>query len=55
MTPWFKGFNGTIEPANEDRTSYIVRGNYGIIGSDKLEISELPIKKWTRDYKNFLE
>ena len=22
---------------------------------DKLEISELPIKKWTRDFKNFLE
>ena len=24
-------------------------------GGDELEITELPIGKWTRDYKNFLE
>src|SRR4051812_4189163 len=55
MTPWYKGFTGSIEPANEERTSYIVRGNYSIVGTDKLEITELPLKKWTRDYKTFLE
>jgi hypothetical protein len=26
-----------------------------MLGDNKVEITELPIKKWTRDYKNFLE
>lgn len=55
MTPWYKGYEGSIEPTTEDRSSYLVRGNYRIISDNKLEITELPIKKWTRDYKNFLE
>lgn len=36
-----------------------MRGVFKILGaeeeSDELEITELPISKWTRDYKNFLE
>lgn len=30
-------------------------GVYNILEDDELEITELPIGKWTRDYKNFLE
>ena len=54
MSPWFKGFEGTIELAANNK-SYLVRGIYNIIDDDEMEITELPIGKWTRDYKNFLE
>ena len=30
-------------------------GVYNILDDDELEITELPIGKWTRDYKTFLE
>jgi DNA topoisomerase-2 len=32
-----------------------VSGVYNVLSEDELEITELPIGKWTRDYKNFLE
>lgn len=53
MHPWYKGFKGTIEPAGNK--NYIVSGVYNTISEDELEITELPIGKWTRDYKTFLE
>lgn len=54
MKPWYKGYTGSIEKeSSADR--YIVTGIYEIISEDELEIKELPIGKWTRDYKNFLE
>lgn len=33
----------------------MVKGVYKIISDDEIEITELPVGKWTRDYKNFLE
>ena len=30
-------------------------GVYRVLDDDELEITELPIGKWTRDYKTFLE
>ena len=53
MHPWYKGFIGEIEEV--PGKGYNVRGVYNIISEDELEITELPIGKWTRDYKNFLE
>lgn len=53
MHPWYKGYGGIIEE-NEDGTSYTVQGNYEIIDDDEVEITELPIGKWTRDFKDFL-
>lgn len=52
MHPWYKGFVGEIDPK---QNGYIVRGAWEVIGDDELAISELPIGKWTRDYKTFLE
>lgn len=52
MHPWYKGYTGTIEAADG---KHIVTGVYNILEDDELEITELPIGKWTRDYKNFLE
>ena len=56
MFPWYKGYIGSIEQKGESR-DFTVRGVYRVLeeGGDELEITELPIGKWTRDYKNFLE
>lgn len=54
MHPWYKGYTGTITENPEER-KHIVTGVYNVLGDDELEITELPIGKWTRDYKNFLE
>jgi hypothetical protein len=35
-----------------EKGGYIVRGKYRVIGEGLIEIYELPIKKWTRDFKN---
>jgi len=34
---------------------YLCHGIYTVLSDDELEITELPVGKWTRDYKNFLE
>merc|ERR1719277_1733406 len=52
MRPWFRGFTGTIEHLGKG--SYYSWGKYW--QSDPgLEITELPIRKWTQDYKEFLQ
>lgn len=56
MKPWYKGFQGTIE--KNDKKGYTVTGNYewkNTGNGDILVITELPIKKWTKDYKEHLE
>lgn len=54
MTPWYRGFTGKIQPKDSLRSSYEVKGKWEV-KHGKLIITELPIQKWTRDYKNFLE
>ena len=54
MTPWYRGYQGKIS-FNHDNNSYLFTGKYDYQLPYKLVISELPIKKWTRDFKNFLE
>ena len=57
----YRGFNGTI--VEEERRgkkalggrSYVVTGTIRQVDDTTLEISELPIRKWTQDYKEFLE
>ena len=53
MVPWYKNFTGTIEPS--ENGNYLVTGVWKQINSHQIRITELPIKKWTRDYKNMLE
>lgn len=50
--PWYPNFLGTITKTTE--TSYTVRGVFDI-AEGKLNITELPIGKWTNDYKEFLD
>lgn len=52
MNPWYKGYTGTIV---QSENRHIVTGVYDIPEENILEITELPIGKWTRDYKTFLE
>jgi DNA topoisomerase-2 len=51
--PYYEGFKGTINKIAIDK--YLIKGNYKMIGTDKIEITELPIGTWTEDYKIFLE
>ena len=48
MTPWFKGFNGTIENLGE---RYVINGEIASVSDTKLEITELPIRVWTQSFK----
>lgn len=52
--PWYRGFEGTIEQ-NDIEQSYVMKGVYKVVGRTTVEITELPVGKWTQDYKEFLE
>jgi DNA topoisomerase II len=52
MIPWYKGFKGTIEPLDASR--YTTRGAWATDGHT-LTITELPIGRWSSDYKELLE
>ncbi|MCO5587675.1 hypothetical protein L7F22_041626 [Adiantum nelumboides] len=57
MDPWYKGFQGTIEHTitKESGRSYTISGVYEEVDETTLRITELPVRKWTQDYKEFLE
>ena len=51
---WYRGYTGGIEPI--DKGGFQVKGTYNWDSDNSLlNITELPIKKWTKDYKDFLE
>lgn len=52
LTPWYKGFTGTIDKVEENR--WVSRGVYKIV-SNTVTITELPIGTWTEDYKSLLD
>lgn len=54
MAPWYKGYTGKINPA-ERGGGFTTQGKYEVLDENTLRITELPIKKWTREYKTFLE
>jgi DNA topoisomerase II len=53
MQPWFRGFQGTVQEAGQDR--YKFSGIAKKIGNTEIEITELPIRTWTQDFKDKLE
>ena len=61
MIPWYKGFDGQIsrvisKGSSADKgESFSVSGTINIIDEKTIEIVELPLRKWTQDYKDFLE
>jgi DNA topoisomerase-2 len=53
MTPWFRGWKGTPEEAGPNR--YAFNGVIKEVGNNEVEITELPIRMWTDDFKAKLE
>jgi DNA topoisomerase-2 len=53
MNPWFRGYRGSLERIESDK--YKVSGIYEKISDTTVEITELPIRKWTQDFKEMLE
>eukprot|EP01135_Chromosphaera_perkinsii_P010658 Nk52_evm58s2192 gene=Nk52_evmTU58s2192 len=53
MHPWYKGYDGFIEFVAENK--YLVHGKYEKIDETTLRITELPLRSWTQNYKEFLE
>ncbi|CAE7561257.1 top2 [Symbiodinium natans] len=50
MCPWYSGFKGSIV-LSPDKVGYESVGVIEKRGPTTLEITELPIRKWTQDYK----
>jgi DNA topoisomerase II len=55
MNPNYYGFDGDILPDDKKAGTFKVLGKIERIDDTTLFISELPLKKWTQDYKQFLE
>lgn len=49
MVPWFKNYKGTIEELSDHK--YCVSGEISVLDDNTVEISELPIRTWTQNYK----
>lgn len=52
MKPWFRHFTGVIEKIGPNK--YISRAKYEKINDDTIHITDLPIGRWTDEYKAFL-
>ncbi len=57
MQPWYRGFIGEVKTKSGGRyaSSYATEGIIERISDDTIVIMELPVKRWTQDYKAFLE
>lgn len=57
MLPWYKNFCGQIEASTTEngQPSFVFYGKWRETDPYSIEITELPIRRWTRDYKTMLE
>lgn len=53
MLPWWRGFNGTIKKTGDNK--FEVTGVARKVNDTTVEITELPIHKWTQTFKAELE
>jgi DNA topoisomerase-2 len=53
IEPYYEGFKGTISKLSKQK--YLIKGCYSIVGTDVIQITELPVGTWTEDYKAFIE
>ncbi|RAH47239.1 DNA topoisomerase 2 [Aspergillus brunneoviolaceus CBS 621.78] len=53
MQPWFRGFTGEVTDIGGDRFKF--SGVIKETGEKEVEITELPIRTWTQDFKDKLE
>jgi DNA topoisomerase-2 len=54
MTPWYKGFTGTIEE-KPNSENFISKGVWKRVSRGTIHITELPIGMWTRKYLEKLD
>ncbi|XP_021890757.1 DNA topoisomerase 2 isoform X1 [Carica papaya] len=56
MHPWYRGFKGTIEKSatKEGGVTYTVTGIIEEVDETTLRIRELPIRRWTDDFREYL-
>ena len=52
MVPWFRGFKGNVTALGQDR--YQFSGIVRQTGDNEVEVTELPIRMWTQDFKDKL-
>lgn len=52
MYPWYKGWEGDVEKVSEGK--YKLTGRIEQIDDKTLEITEIPVKSWTNNVKEFL-
>ncbi len=56
MAPWYRGFHGGIQgKEGKNNSTFTVTGTVEQIDEQTVQITELPVGKWTTDYKQFLE
>ncbi|KAK1619077.1 hypothetical protein QYE76_024594 [Lolium multiflorum] len=56
MDPWYKGFKGCVEKTiKATGVTYTITGIIEAVNDTMLSITELPIRRWTDSYKEFLE
>jgi DNA topoisomerase-2 len=53
MNPWFRSFTGTAEDIGGERFKF--SGRVQQTGDNEVEITELPVRMWTQDFKDKLE
>ncbi|KAH6633212.1 DNA topoisomerase [Boeremia exigua] len=53
MIPWYKGFAGTTEELGGDKFRFT--GTIRQTSDNEIEVTELPVRYWTQDFKEKLE
>jgi DNA topoisomerase-2 len=53
LVPFYEGFKGTVARIESDK--YLIKGKYVRAGADTIEITELPVGRWTMAYTKMLE
>jgi DNA topoisomerase II len=58
MLPWYRGFKGTVSLVKEKGKDAVGRfETIGVArqrGMTRIEVTELPVRRWTQDYKEWL-